>query len=204
MRGNTIYDNFLQDQIKECMQSCESIWGDSLKYKVPDAVNEMKQLYGDLFDLQQEFAIYKESKTFYDENQGFESVLNHAENLKQQRSVQLAQMRQEELRKAAQRISPDEDIVIEESSSTAGLLCPLTNRLPIHPIVSRKCKHVYEKDKIFAYIQINGGGRAGVPCPMAGCNRNITINDLYEDEEINRRVNEARRSQSQSDEYQVL
>ena len=187
------------------MQSCESVWSDAIKYKVNEAANKMEKLYGDLFDLRQDFSIYKEAKSYYDDTTDFDQILDQAAQIKRSREVNIARQKSEELKAAKSRVKGDEDIIIEETNAPVGILCPLSNTLPVHPVVSRKCKHVYDKEHIVNYIQSRTNGRnISVPCPMAGCSANITLNDLYEDPEITKKVNEARRSQTQNDDYEEL
>ena len=203
---NSPYDNFLEDQIRECMQSCESVWSDAIKYKVNDASNAMKQLYRDLFDLRQDFSVYREVKSMNDESTEYESIMQQVHNLKAQRQHVTRIQKEEELKNVLARVRGDEDIVIEESSAPTVMLCPITNKIPIHPVVSRKCQHIYEKDAILSYIQDRTGGRQNlsVPCPVAGCNKQLWLIDIVEDPEVTKKVNEARRLQTQGDEYEVL
>jgi SUMO ligase MMS21 Smc5/6 complex component len=203
---STQYDNFLSDQINECMQSVTSVWEDALKYKIQDSANEMKDLYGKLIDLQQDLKNYRDARGYADEGYEFDDILRMAENLKHQREDQNRNDKEVQISNVLSRIKGDDDIIIEEGQPTlAGLLCPITNKLPIKPVIAKRCKHVFDKDAIMGYIaQRTGGRNMSVPCPCAACNNHISISDIISDEEVSRRVEEARNATSQLDEYEQI
>ena len=199
---STQYDNFLSDQINECMTSVASIWEDALKYKLNDSSNQMKDLYGKLIDLKQDMDIYREARGTFEDGQDYDEILSMADNIKRQRARKNKEEKEEKISSVLSRIRGDDDIVIEEDkTSTAGLLCPITNKLPIHPVIAKRCRHVFEKDAIMSYISGRTGGRnMSIPCPCAACNNHISVNDIIEDPEVTRRVEEVRNATSQRNE----
>jgi SUMO ligase MMS21 Smc5/6 complex component len=95
----------------------------------------------------------------------------------------------------------EDEVTFAGGESTAGLLCPLTQKLPDNPIVSKVCHHVFERDAIMNYIRARAVGRVrNVTCPRAGCSALIGATDLYVDKDINAQIVRAR--QEQDDEWE--
>ncbi|EAY23337.1 MGC53049 protein, putative [Trichomonas vaginalis G3] len=200
------FDNFYKDQLNECLQSTGSVWEEAVKYKSPEAAQKMAKLFEDIIDLQQDFDCYMAARGGYTEGDDYDNILQQAKQFKDQNSYSYQRSKQQLIEQQKEKIRAcDDDIVIEESASTVGLLCPITNKIPTNPVVSRKCHHVYEKTAIIAYIQSRSMGRnMSAPCPFAGCNRQLSIDDLVEDPEVNRRCDEARDQAHKDDEYEAI
>lgn len=202
MARNSAFDNFYKDQLNEILQSTGNVWEEAIKFKSNDIAQKMQNLYGDIIDLQQDFECYLAARSGYNEEDTYEGVVQAAQNLKQQNARIYQRQKEQQIEQQKERMrGGDDDIIIEDTPSAAGLICPFTDKIPTHPMVSRRCHHVYEKDPIIAYVR---GNRGTVPCPKAGCSRNITIDDLYEDPEITRRCDEARAQQKNDDDYEAI
>ncbi|EPX71436.1 Smc5-6 complex non-SMC subunit 2 [Schizosaccharomyces octosporus yFS286] len=80
-----------------------------------------------------------------------------------------------------QQDAEDDDIVM--SSSTIETRCPLTLQPIVHPVISKKCNHYYEKDAIYSLA-----GTSGCRCPVVGCNSQLRKSDLKEDPVLERRL----------------
>ena len=84
------------------------------------------------------------------------------------------------------------NIKVGEDAMT-GLTCSLTMKIPTNPVVSRICRHVFDKDAIISWI--NNNGRGQVQCPKAGCSAYFGKGDLVVDKEICERIRKAKNSQ---------
>ena len=59
---------------------------------------------------------------------------------------------------------------------------PITKMVMEHPVKSKVCGHVYEKDSIEELIRKGFGGECD--CPVAGCNKRVRKIDLMKDREV--------------------
>ncbi|KAH0538013.1 hypothetical protein FGG08_005374 [Glutinoglossum americanum] len=87
----------------------------------------------------------------------------------------------------------DDDIEIE--GERISLTCPLTLLLFKDPVSSKKCPHSFERNAILPMIENSeariggfrrGEGERAVKCPV--CEQMITVNDLYSDKVLLRRI----------------
>ena len=86
----------------------------------------------------------------------------------------------------------DDDIHIDgvEMDTKSRLLCPISRERFVHPVRkwlrrcgltrSKGCKHTYSRDAIVNLI----GHKTSVKCPVKGCNKNVSLNSLEDDEEM--------------------
>ncbi|KAI9776881.1 MAG: hypothetical protein M1839_009329 [Geoglossum umbratile] len=98
----------------------------------------------------------------------------------------------------------DDDIEIEKEN--ISLNCPLT-LLPFKdPVTSKKCPHSFERTAILPMIQNSearvggtrrGDGERAVKCPI--CEQMLTVNDLYSDKVLLRRIKRHERGDDGSD-----
>ncbi|KAH0791776.1 e3 sumo-protein ligase nse2 [Histomonas meleagridis] len=103
------------------------------------------------------------------------------------------------MKSVGKEIRDDEDVELDDSESSAGLICPITSALPEHPVVSKICHHVYDKDAIVKYIrQQNQQGKRHVICPAIGCNQKISLSEIAEDPEVTRKVEKARKARDRN------
>ncbi|KAI9765405.1 MAG: hypothetical protein M1840_007363 [Geoglossum simile] len=101
-------------------------------------------------------------------------------------------------------VDDDDDIEIEKEN--ISLNCPLT-LLPFKdPVSSKKCPHSFERTAILPMIQNSearlggtrrGDGERAVKCPI--CEQMLTINDLYPDKVLLRRIKRHERGDDSSD-----
>ena len=76
----------------------------------------------------------------------------------------------------------EEDMVVQKTRVT--LNCPVS-RLPfVEPVKNPQCGHTFSKDALMQLVM----GRSEMPCPVAGCNRNVVIRALQPDEQVIRRM----------------
>ncbi|KAH9907381.1 zinc-finger of the MIZ type in Nse subunit-domain-containing protein [Xylariomycetidae sp. FL2044] len=85
----------------------------------------------------------------------------------------------------------DEDLVIAEEH--ISIICPLSMVAMQDPYTSRACKHTFQKQAISEYIRNypHDVRRPGVPCPQTGCSKEISMDDLYADEVMKRKIQRA-------------
>ncbi|KAK8830779.1 hypothetical protein WA577_003484 [Blastocystis sp. JDR] len=76
----------------------------------------------------------------------------------------------------------DDDIEIDgvEMDTKSRLLCPISRERFVHPVRNKGCKHTYSRDAIVNLI----GHKTSVKCPVKGCNKNVSLNSLEDDEEM--------------------
>ena len=86
----------------------------------------------------------------------------------------------------------DDDIEVGsvEGDAKTRLLCPITRDRFVHPVkkpvpcigVTRSitCNHTYSREAIVNLI----GGKRSVKCPVKGCNKNVSLDNLVDDEEM--------------------
>ncbi|EPY53350.1 Smc5-6 complex non-SMC subunit 2 [Schizosaccharomyces cryophilus OY26] len=107
----------------------------------------------------------------------FRKTIWHEQNLDGKEFPQMRVFFEPNLQQNAE----DEDIVI--SSSTIETRCPLTLQPIVHPIISTRCGHYYEKGAIQSLT-----GTSGCRCPVVGCNAQLRKSDLKEDPVLERRL----------------
>ncbi|MES1909903.1 MAG: hypothetical protein MHM6MM_002587 [Cercozoa sp. M6MM] len=112
--------------------------------------------------------------------------------------------RQQNLQRTFQRLTqedtlePDEDmaedenmrVMDDEEDTEETLRCPLTAQLLENP-VRAPCSHVMSRDAAFNYLA--GGVSGRMPCPVAGCGRHFTREQLQSDGAVQARLNKFRR-----------
>lgn len=94
----------------------------------------------------------------------------------------------------------DEDDDIQIAREKRSLRCPLALAVIQEPYTCRLCKHSFEKSAITEYIKGgNGRGRAA-SCPVSGCHVvNMTLQDLYFDEVLLRRIKRAEQAEREAE-----
>eukprot|EP01027_Heterolobosea_sp_BB2_P003660 GEZU01005516.1.p2 GENE.GEZU01005516.1~~GEZU01005516.1.p2 ORF type:complete len:102 (+),score=25.80 GEZU01005516.1:385-690(+) len=61
-------------------------------------------------------------------------------------------------------------------------MCPLTRAPFAEPVKSNVCNHTFSKYAIEAYLfDKRRGQHVSKPCPVAGCNKYVTISNLEKD-----------------------
>jgi SUMO ligase MMS21 Smc5/6 complex component len=195
----------LLNQIGECLKSAKEAWFEAESLNIPDTKERMQRLYSDLIDMEQDFRIYKEVMANLADVQGYDSIIEETRRVQAQERPRKAAEKQERMAELFDhgegRRGEEDEVTFAGGETTAGLLCPLTQKLPDNPIVSRLCRHVFERDAIMDYIRARAVGRVrGVTCPRAGCNALIGATDLYVDDHINSQI--ARARQEQDDEWE--
>ncbi|KAL1801307.1 hypothetical protein ACET3X_001649 [Alternaria dauci] len=83
----------------------------------------------------------------------------------------------------------DDDIVVDRA--TVSTRCPITYQQFKDPYSSNKCPHTFEKNAILDMIR-NGphrvDGQKAVECPVNGCDKMLTANDVRTDPILVRRI----------------
>ncbi|KZT23387.1 hypothetical protein NEOLEDRAFT_1096035 [Neolentinus lepideus HHB14362 ss-1] len=97
----------------------------------------------------------------------------------------------------------DDDDEIEVGGMTQDYKCPLTLTILVNPLTAKACHHSFSAVAIREYLK--AGPKT---CPAAGCNQHISIKDLEEDKDLERRAKaaarrEARREEDSDDEEVV-
>jgi SUMO ligase MMS21 Smc5/6 complex component len=194
----------LLNQIGECLKSSKEAWLECESLNIPDKKERMRRLYSDLIDMEQDFQIYKDVMANSADVQSYQSIVDEMRHLHAQERGRMAAEKRErmaELFDRESRCDDEDDVTFAGGETTAGLLCPLTQKLPNNPIVSKLCHHVFERDAIMEYIRARAVGRVkNVTCPRAGCNALIGAADLYVDNNINAQI--ARARQEQDDQWE--
>ena len=68
-----------------------------------------------------------------------------------------------------------------------SMKCPITLMLFVEPVKSTRCPHVFTKTAITEMIQ-RSKGRKAVQCPVAGCDKILSADDLVPDKVMERRL----------------
>lgn len=101
----------------------------------------------------------------------------------------------------------DDDDELIMGVSEIQIHCPIGKNVMVHPIVSRPCRHVFDKDNIMEMIR-GAGSHRRVACPVAGCSKEISQMDLVEDRQttldIQREVKRRQEKASQIAEDAVM
>jgi hypothetical protein len=102
----------------------------------------------------------------------------------------------------------DSDDDVQMLKTTLSTKCPLTFSEIKVAISNNQCQHVYEESAMKEYIKNairpasrNVAAVHGAQCPVVGCNKTITLSDLYFDKLMQRkieRVREARKREGTS------
>lgn len=82
----------------------------------------------------------------------------------------------------------DDDDMIIDRDSKVSLICPLTSAVFKEPVKSQACNHTFEKGAILNHIKIAGTKKTLAACPVAGCTRKVTAENLVIDEAMLRRL----------------
>ncbi|KAI4730438.1 hypothetical protein E4T49_01796 [Aureobasidium sp. EXF-10728] len=87
----------------------------------------------------------------------------------------------------------DSDDDLQIAKETISTRCPLTLREFEDPVTSRKCPHSFEREAITSMINmpnnhVRSEGAAAVQCPVAGCQKLLTLADVYSDPVIKRKI----------------
>ncbi|KAK8894955.1 hypothetical protein M9Y10_023397 [Tritrichomonas musculus] len=206
MSFSTQNHEYILSQLQECLKSCAGTWKSAEEQGLNDVVNKSKTTYSKIIDLQQDFQIYTDILRSTPEGVSYEEIENRVQmtKLNQQpflnaEKSRMIQVQEQQLQQSIEENSGDE-VEFEGGDTTAGLICPLTTRLPDDPVVSTICHHVYEKNAIYEYI----GRQARVECPFAGCNALISRSTIITDPKITKKVNEARKLANKENGYEKL
>ncbi|KAI1338769.1 zinc-finger of the MIZ type in Nse subunit-domain-containing protein [Xylariaceae sp. FL0016] len=90
----------------------------------------------------------------------------------------------------------DEDLVVAEEH--LSMRCPLSLVDMTEPYTSRICKHTFNKPEIVDYLRRQPGGKA--KCPQIGCNKELSIGDLFDDQIKLRRIKRAQANDEDEEE----
>lgn len=87
----------------------------------------------------------------------------------------------------------DSDDDLQIAKETISTRCPLTLREFVDPVTSRKCPHSFEREAITSMIQmpnnhVRSEGAAAVQCPVGGCQKLLTLADIYSDAVLKRKI----------------
>ncbi|KAH0367349.1 hypothetical protein KCU65_g4653, partial [Aureobasidium melanogenum] len=87
----------------------------------------------------------------------------------------------------------DSDDDLQIAKETVSTRCPLTLREFVDPVTSIKCPHSFEREAITSMIQmpnnhVRSEGAAAVQCPVGGCQKLLTLNDIHSDPVIKRKI----------------
>ncbi|KAF2860533.1 hypothetical protein K470DRAFT_257773 [Piedraia hortae CBS 480.64] len=91
----------------------------------------------------------------------------------------------------AQRDAGDDDDDLAVAGQTISTKCPLTLQEFNEPLTSKKCNHSFEKNAILDMIRTApqwGPGPRSIKCPVGGCNRDLTKDDLHPDAILIRKI----------------
>lgn len=196
-RSHTVVLN----QIHECLRSTKETYIDSQAISIPNVRDRITRLYSDLLALDQDFTLYANVMATAAPTETYLDIERRIAIAKSEQRAQLEQKKRAEMNDLLHEDHPapareEDDVAFEGGESHAGLLCPLTQKLPTHPVVSRVCRHVFESDAIRGYIRSHATPQEKkVTCPMAGCTAMIGISDLVIDQEVSKRVAEAGKRQ---------
>lgn len=79
------------------------------------------------------------------------------------------------------------------SSSFSAPLDPISKKLVHRPVRNIKCKHIYDKDSIYAYVRQS---KRKAKCPYVGCkNNHLVVSDLQDDAQLEERITQYLASQ---------
>ena len=175
MSYSTQNHNFVLNQIQECMKACGEVLEEATENKMQTTAEDMKKVYSQLIDLQQDFEIYSSVLEGNPIEMPFESIMQEIEHIKQLRFIDLKRQKEQMMSSILNNNDgDDEDVELDDTDTSAGLICPITSALPEHPVISKICHHVYDKRAITRYIQQqNSDGKRDVICPAIGCNQTI-------------------------------
>ncbi|MBR4634383.1 hypothetical protein IKO50_05590 [bacterium] len=183
---------FIENQVSECLKACGELSQDAKEWKLPNVTDYLYDLSGKLIDLSQDFKVFTQVFQSSKGSQTYDELVRETESQK----VLLAQTLADSKQRQLEDLFGDID-GIQIADDNTNLICPLLTDIPEHPVVSKRCHHVFEKQLIEEYIRSKG--RAKVQCPIVGCSENISISDLYEDESISERCFAARTSKRNND-----
>ncbi|TFK52370.1 hypothetical protein OE88DRAFT_1807290 [Heliocybe sulcata] len=85
----------------------------------------------------------------------------------------------------------DDDDEIEVGGMTQDYKCPLTLTILVSPLTAKPCHHSFSAAAIREYLKT--GPKT---CPAAGCRQTITVKDLEEDKDLERRAKAAARREA--------
>ncbi|KIK86881.1 hypothetical protein PAXRUDRAFT_152549 [Paxillus rubicundulus Ve08.2h10] len=92
----------------------------------------------------------------------------------------------------------DEDDDLEIGGVTQDYKCPITLMTLDNPMTSQICGHSYSKAAIQDYLR--RAGMNGKSCPASGCHKQITMDQLQPDKDLEKRVKLAARRQQRRNE----
>lgn len=85
--------------------------------------------------------------------------------------------------------------IVEEVNQFTIPKDPITQQEIVTAVKSSKCKHIYDKDGIYAYFRQKEANKKQVRCPHIGCtNKNMSRSEIVPDEDTNRKIQELRRN----------
>jgi hypothetical protein len=187
------------NQIHECLKSTKEAYVEADAIHLPNSRDRMFQLYSDLIDLDQDFQLYADVMADASPTDPYNSISGRFDAFRRESrgSFQAEKQRRlSEVFEAAAAPGEEDDVAFAGGDSRAGLVCPLTQQMPAEPVVSRVCRHVFERNAIVEYIRAHTHGRVhSVTCPMAGCTAQISLGDLAADPRVKEKIAAARRAQ---------
>ena len=203
---------FLIRQLTDCMQACREAYAEAQQCDIPNARERLEKVFTDCYDLKDDLTIYSDQIAFARETDDYTMILARVEQLKQQRVYFADAMRTSAVQEAFSKpqrqnsdIEDDDDVTFEGGDVETGLICPLTSKLPEHPVVSRVCHHVFEKNAIEDWIRMNTSrNRSVIECPKAGCNAQFGLKDLVRDDKVCDQVEKARRSKAGTNDWEKI
>ncbi|RYO41340.1 hypothetical protein AA0111_g994 [Alternaria arborescens] len=94
----------------------------------------------------------------------------------------------------------DDDIVVDRA--TVSTRCPITYQQFKEPYSSNKCPHTFEKNAILDMIRKGPhrvDGQKAVECPVNGCDKMLTANDVRTDPILVRRIKRMQQAELEGD-----
>ena len=197
MAFSTQNHDYILNQLEECLKSCGETWKSAREQGLNNLTEKSKSTYAKIIDLQQDFKLYTDIIRTMPEGVPYEEITNTVYQAKHNQQIILDAEKARKLEAKS-----DDEVEFEGGDTTAGLICPLTAKLPEQPVISSTCHHVFEKKAILDYIRRSGQQR--VECPVAGCTSMISIRTIVEDPKITKKVKDARKVSNAENDYEKL
>ena len=208
MAFSTQNHDYILNQLQEISQSCIETWKSAKEQDLNNVADKSKKTYAKIIDLQQDFQIYTDILRSTPDGVPYEEIENRVNQTKYSQQIYLNAEKerlihhQEGILDQIAEENSNDEVEFEGGDTTAGLICPLTAKLPEDPVVSSTCHHVFERKAIYDYIRKSGQAR--VECPVAGCTSMISRSTIVEDPKITKKVKEARKVQNAENDYEKL
>ncbi|KAI9288556.1 zinc-finger of the MIZ type in Nse subunit-domain-containing protein [Umbelopsis sp. AD052] len=179
----------LGDDMRKCI---------NLEAKLHHQEETLKQLNSQILDGQQ----IKSMVTFYNEHQHEyeerQSQVSESTKYKQHDAYREFKQRLWDVHHNDEDMPPsedensDEDIIVGRAKQS--LTCPLTTVYFENPVMSKLCKHNFSRHAI---IQLFTPHNHAIECPIPGCDKHISKNDLVQNHLLAQKVEQAKRQEAQ-------